>query len=86
MKTLYLFTDNIWKKFCYHTFNDLKDEFTKRNITIGDSAVIGNNAKIGDKAKIGDNAKIGNEAIIGSYAKIGNKAKIGKYAEIGVNL
>ena len=83
-KVIYLFDKN-WNKimFQYDKLSELKEEFKKRSITIGDDASIGNNASIGDDASIGYRASIGDDASIGYRASIGDDASIGCGASIG---
>ena len=84
MKKLQLWVDNEgWKPFEYENISDLKEEFKKRFISIGDMASIGDEASIGDMASIGNRASIGNEASIGNMARIGDMARIGNGASIG---
>ena len=83
MKTLQLWVDGKgYQSFEYEKIEDLKDELTKRLITISYRASIGDRASIGNEASIGYRASIGNEASIGNGASIGDGASIGNEASI----
>ena len=82
MKKIYLLENCQWKEFEYTELSDLKSEFAKRFISIGDRASIGYRASIGNEASIGDRASIGNRASIGDRASIGYRASIGDGASI----
>lgn len=67
MKSLNLYViGEGWKAFEYSELSDLKDEFLKRGITIGNKASIGDEASIGNNASIGDALKIKTISISGS--------------------
>jgi carbonic anhydrase/acetyltransferase-like protein (isoleucine patch superfamily) len=89
MKTIYLLKNGLRKSFEFEKLSDLKEEFCKRNIlvgnfaTVGDSALVGNYAKVGNFATVGDYALVGNFAKVGDYAKVGDSAKVGNSAKVG---
>ena len=83
-KKIYLKDESFnWKEYEYSTIDELKEEFTKRRISIGKGASIGNGASIGYDTSIGNRASIGHGASIGDYASIGDRASIGDDASIG---
>lgn len=77
-----------WKPFTFEKIEDIQDEFSKRDITIGYDiqigydVFIGNNVKIGNKVLVGDGAKIGYGTQIGDRVIVGNSAIIGYGAKI----
>ena len=76
-KKIYLKDESFnWKEYEYSTIDELKEEFTRRNISIGNRASIGNGTSIGNDASIGNRASIGNDASIGYGASIGNGTSI----------
>jgi len=64
------------KKFLYEELDELKEEFIKRNIVIGDGVRIGDGVKIGERVRIGYGVKIGDEVEIGYGVKIGDEVEI----------
>ena len=77
-KKIYLKDESFnWEEYEYSTIDELKEEFTKRNISIGYDASIGDCASIGSRASIGKGASIGYGASIGKGASIGDDASIG---------
>ena len=76
-KKIYLKDESFnWKEYEYSTIDELKEEFTKRRISIGKGASIGNGASIGYDTSIGNRASIGYGASIGYDASIGNGIKL----------
>lgn len=78
MKIIFLSSKGkfLWEKFTYSKISELKNEFEKRRIIVGNAVIFG------DNCKIGDGCIIRNGATILSYAEIGNNCFIGADALI----
>ena len=75
MKTIYLLKNGLRKSFEFEKLSDLKEEFCKRNILVGDYAKVGNYALVGDYAMVGNSATVGDSAMVGNFATVGDFAK-----------
>ena len=91
MKTIYLLvSEKGWTPFDLDS-PEIKQEFEKRNIKLGDGCELGDHCKLGDGCKLGGDCKLGNGCELGygcelDYdCELGNGCELGDGCELGVD-
>ena len=72
MKTIYLSS----KSFHYESLSELEEEFSKRNISLGDRCTLGNGCKLGYECKLGYGCELGDGCTLGDGCKLGDWCKL----------
>ena len=77
MKTIYLLvSEKGWTPFDLDS-PEIKQEFEKRNIKLGDGCELGDHCKLGDGCKLGGDCKLGNGCELGNRCELGYGCKLG---------